>query len=52
MSLPKSEPLGDERPIGKPIVVDDTGLPLFCSPSKDVISKAIESEVSVPRSDS
>lgn len=51
MSLPISEPLEDKCLIGKPNV-DDTGISLLCSPSKDVISKAIESEVSVPQSDS
>lgn len=43
-----------ESMIGKPIVVDDSDISLGFSPSstRDVSSKAIESEVSVPPSDS
>lgn len=51
MSVSEAEPLEDERLRGKPNV--GSALSLFCSPSreKDVISRAIESDVSVPASD-
>lgn len=48
------DPPGDERMTGKPSAADDPAVSLGFSPSsaRDVISKAIDSEVSVPPSDS
>lgn len=54
VSEAEADPPEDEWMTGKPSVADDPAVSLGFSPSsaRDLISKAIESEVSVPPSDS
>lgn len=54
VSEAEADPLEDEWMIGKPTVADDSDISFGFSPSsaRDALSKTIESEVSVPTSDS